>query len=82
MWGGCFSDGGASFLKGEGGAPGGASVLMGGFRKKSLDEGAGVPPPPTMGNPGHKYDDLFGQIVWYVMICVFWMVTKLVTIVI
>ena len=32
--GGCFSDGGASFLS-EGEPHGGASVLMGGFRKKS-----------------------------------------------
>ena len=52
QWGGCFSDGGASFLSsgvGGGGVPHGG-VLMGGgrdFQKKSLDGGEGAPPMPS-----------------------------------
>ena len=47
QWGGCFSDGGASFL--SGGAPhGGASVLMGGrgVSKKIVGCGGTPPTPP------------------------------------
>ena len=50
--GGCFSDGGASFLSG-GALHGGASILVGGgVRNKSLD--GGCPPSPTMGNPEYQ----------------------------
>ena len=54
QWGGLFFRWGVSFLSGEGAPWGGASVLMGGFRKKSLDGGGARPlcPPITMEIPG------------------------------
>ena len=57
--GGCFSDGGASFL--SGGVPHeGASVLVGGggeeeFKKIIRCVGCPPCPPPTMGNPEKYY---------------------------
>ena len=64
-----FQMGRASFLcwEGRGGAPWGASVLVGGFKKYCRMEGVPIPmPPTTMGNPWWCSETLFKTLVWRV----------------
>ena len=59
QWGSCFSYRGASFL--SGGAPWGASILMGGFQKTV---GGGVPPPHTPPHYGKPCQEKTSLLFW------------------